>query len=644
MNVRNHARTGRALLFVLALVALCALVTGASGAVISMDTNPIAIDGNTVDAFVMVDALPNGCAGFKLDVIFTTPGIAEVNFVEFQSPAVITSFTKTDANTATISGAFQNTVYPAGSTDAWLAKLTIRGNGVGSTPLTIANVAIDDLGGYAIANTTTGATVNVATASPLAPVVDFTANVTSGPAPLAVKFTDTSLNGPFTTRKWEFGTGTPVTTLSATTPTKVYTTPGNYTVKLTLTNDGGIGVKVKEAYINVTEPVAAPPPVAAFTANRTSGVAPLAVLFTDSSTNSPTSWSWNFGDTQTSTSQNPVHTYSAAGTYTVTLTATNAAGSDPEVKTNYITVTAAPVAPVAAFTANRTSGVAPLAVLFTDSSTNSPTSWSWNFGDTQTSTSQNPVHTYSAAGTYTVTLTATNAAGSDPEVKTNYITVTAAPVAPVAAFTANRTSGVAPLAVLFTDSSTNSPTSWSWNFGDTQTSTSRNPVHTYSAAGTYTVTLTATNAAGSDPEVKTNYITVTAAPVAPVADFTANRTSGTAPLAVLFTDSSTNSPTSWSWNFGDTPDIDLAEPGPHLQRGRNLYGDADGDERRRLGSRGQDELHHRHRAPVVTPIGGLQREHHGRVSLRSPSSSWMPRPATTSPPGRGPSATAQTST
>ena len=179
----------------------------------------------------MVDQLPNGCAGFKLDVIFTTPGIAEVNFVEFQSPAVITSFTKTDANTATISGAFQNTVYPAGSTDAWLAKLTIRGNGVGSTPLTITNVAIDDLGGYAVANTTTGSTVNVATASPLAPVVDFTANVTSGPAPLAVKFTDTSLNGPFTTRKWEFGTGTPLTTLSATTPTKVYTTPGNYTVK-----------------------------------------------------------------------------------------------------------------------------------------------------------------------------------------------------------------------------------------------------------------------------------------------------------------------------------------------------------------------------------------------------------------------------
>ena len=126
MNVRNHARTGRVLLFVLALVALCALVTGASGqtlqSTISMDTNPIEIDGNTVDTYIMIDSLPNGCAGFRFDVRFTTAGIAEVNSVEFQSPAVITSFTKPDANTATISGAFQPSVYPAGSTDAWLAK------------------------------------------------------------------------------------------------------------------------------------------------------------------------------------------------------------------------------------------------------------------------------------------------------------------------------------------------------------------------------------------------------------------------------------------------------------------------------------------------------------------------------------------
>jgi subtilisin family serine protease len=83
-------------------------------------------------------------------------------------------------------------------------------------------------------------------------------------------------------------------------------------------------------------------------------------------------------------------------------------------------------APTAQFSASPTSGVAPVTVQFTDSSTGSPTSWSWNFGDGGSATTQNPSHTY-AAGTYTVTLTAANASGSDSEVKSNFITVTAPP-------------------------------------------------------------------------------------------------------------------------------------------------------------------------------------------------------------------------
>jgi len=73
--------------------------------------------------------------------------------------------------------------------------------------------------------------------------------------------------------------------------------------------------------------------------------------------------------------------------------------------------------------------------------------------------------------------------------------------------------GVRPLSVQFTDLSSNSPTSWQWNFGDdTANSTVQNPVHTYTAAGTYTVTLTATNAFGSNTTRKSNYITVTPPP------------------------------------------------------------------------------------------------------------------------------------
>lgn len=52
--------------------------------------------------------------------------------------------------------------------------------------------------------------------------------------------------------------------------------------------------------------------------------------------------------------------------------------------------------------------------------------------------------------------------------------------------------------VQFQDRSTNIPTSWAWNFGDSSTSTEQNPYHTYANPGTYTVSLTATNANGSN--------------------------------------------------------------------------------------------------------------------------------------------------
>lgn len=68
---------------------------------------------------------------------------------------------------------------------------------------------------------------------------------------------------------------------------------------------------------------------------------------------------------------------------------------------------------------------------------------------------------------------------------------------PIASFTNSPASGVKPLAASFTDTSSNYPTSWVWNFGDGGTSTSKNPSHTYTTAGTYTVTLTASNSQGS---------------------------------------------------------------------------------------------------------------------------------------------------
>ncbi|MCB9432689.1 MAG: PKD domain-containing protein [Ardenticatenaceae bacterium] len=99
-------------------------------------------------------------------------------------------------------------------------------------------------------------------------------------------------------------------------------------------------------------------------------------------------------------------------------------------------------------------------------------------------------------GSYTVTLTVNSDGGTMSKTVVDYITVTLG--APVANFSTTPISGTVPLTVTLTDLSTGQPTSWGWDFGDGGTATVQHPSHTYSAAGTYTVTLTVSNTVGSD--------------------------------------------------------------------------------------------------------------------------------------------------
>ncbi|MDY0217313.1 MAG: PKD domain-containing protein, partial [Bacteroidales bacterium] len=206
--------------------------------------------------------------------------------------------------------------------------------------------------------------------------------------------------------------------------------------------------------------------------------------------------------------------YNTPGVYNVTLVATNAFGSDAELKTGYITVNATGTEPVANFTTNQTTINAGSSVNFTDLSTNTPTSWAWTFegGTPASSTSQNPSNIiYNTPGVYNVTLVATNAFGSDTELKTGYITVNATGTEPVANFTANQTAINAGSSVNFTDLSTNTPTEWAWTFegGNPSSSFEQNPVNIqYNTEGTYYVSLIASNSFGWTLMKKDNYITV----------------------------------------------------------------------------------------------------------------------------------------
>lgn len=122
------------------------------------------------------------------------------------------------------------------------------------------------------------------------------------------------------------------------------------------------------------------------------------------------------------------------------------------------------------------------------------------------------------------------------------------PAAPVVDFSNSTATDDITSPVQFTDTSINTPTSWLWDFGDSSTSTDQNPTHTYSAVGSYTVILTATNYRGSSTATKTitkKHLNV------PVPAFTATPTSGISPLFVQFNDTSINTPTSWYWDFGD---------------------------------------------------------------------------------------------
>ncbi|MDD2338932.1 MAG: PKD domain-containing protein [Methanosarcina sp.] len=323
------------------------------------------------------------------------------------------------------------------------------------------------------------------------PVANFSSDITEGVAPLTVQFTDLSKN--VIERNWAFGDGDTSTEKN---PVHTYSTAGTYEVSLIANNENGKSSKL--ATITVYEQLDGIVPVANFSNNFTEGYAPLTVQFIDLSEN-VTQWKWDFGDKGTSTEKNPVHTYSVAGNYNVNLTVSNENGNSSKLATISVLQ---PILPVANFSSDITEGFAPLTVQFTGNSENA-TGWNWDFGDEGTSTEKNPVHIFSAAGNYNVNLTASNENGTNS--KLAIISVLQPVVVPVANFTSNVTEGYAPLTVAFTDLSEN-VTEWKWDFGDGDTSTDQEPVHIYSAAGSYNVSLIANNEDGTS--TKTSKITV----------------------------------------------------------------------------------------------------------------------------------------
>lgn len=201
--------------------------------------------------------------------------------------------------------------------------------------------------------------------------------------------------------------------------------------------------------------------------------------------------------------------------------------------------------PTAQFTASPLIVCLEESIHFTSQSTagSSPiTSYQWDFGDGNASTQQNPNHVYSAPGTYTVTLTVQASNGqADFELKAAYVKVNPKP-SPNFTTTANGCS--LPVSVTFGNTTTGA-VSYSWNFGNGQTSTLQNPAAVnYTTAGTYNVSLIATNSFGcKDTMIKPIVISNFQAGINAPATACQN-------TPVSITDNSTVGANSWSWSFG----------------------------------------------------------------------------------------------
>ncbi len=331
---------------------------------------------------------------------------------------------------------------------------------------------------------------------------------------------------------WDFGDGSAISTQQN--PQHTYSGGGTYTAVLTVSD----GVCTSSLSQNVVVTTA---PTVGFSSSA-SICGSLNVQFTNTTTGA-NAYSWNFGDgSAISTNTSPFHVYPSAGTYSVILTAGGSGCSGADTLSINIGI-----APLASISSVGSICQGDTIQFLNQSNTNGQpvVSWSWDFGDgSSASPAFSPSHSYALPGIYNITLDVNTANCNDDTTIT--INVTAGPVVN---FSTNTTTGCGPLPVSFSNTTTGSPT-YNWSFGDGSSSANASPTHTYTTAGTYSVTLIATQGSCADTLSVNNLIQVFNSPRSV---FSVNNSICLGD-SMNFTNSSigNGSPiSSYSWNFGD---------------------------------------------------------------------------------------------
>lgn len=245
-------------------------------------------------------------------------------------------------------------------------------------------------------------------------------------------------------------------------------------------------------------------------ATANTGCAPALIQFINTSNGNV--YQWDFGDgTAGSTVFEPAHTYDTPGTYIAALIVGDSTGCDiPD--TAFVTVIITSPNPITpSFAYAQAGDCLPYQVVFTNTTAGGGLTYSWSMGDGSTYATEDVVHTYPGAGTYTVTLTVNDSACATTATTTQTITITE-PVAIAALFTAEQPDPCTGMAVTTVNlSSGPAGMVYTWDMGDGSVFTSNSVVYTYTASGTYTIELTATDTLCDESETFTVDVTVTEA-------------------------------------------------------------------------------------------------------------------------------------
>jgi large repetitive protein len=376
---------------------------------------------------------------------------------------------------------------------------------------------------------------------------------------------------------WNWGDGTALST-GASPAAHAYAAAGSYTITLTTTDGWGDAASTTRN-VTLSEPAGNQPPSVAFTTScPTYTTCQMNSAGTVDPDGDAITYSWNFGDTGTSTSASPSRTYAAPGTYTITLTVRDVWGKTTTV-THDVTITepAGNTGPSATFVATCTVLVCAMNSTGTvDPEGHTIKSYTWNWGDgTALGTGTSPSHTYALPGTYTITLTATDSWNRSGAPVTRDVTMqepagNQGPTAVMPAPTCTTTNTTCAFTSTGTsDPEGHTPLRYVWNWGDgTAASTTASGSHVFPVAGTYTVTLTVSDAWGRAGTPVTREVTTSPEPggnTGPAVTFPQPICTG---RSCAVSSAGTTDPDgirSYSWNWGDATTASTgAAPAAHL--------------------------------------------------------------------------------